>query len=470
MVPLVSLLIFELSLLLLGSTTYLKGERSFGVFLSSRSGLVFVGAIIGLVISGAVIVYRSVDYLRSQSRNFRLVVAMNLVTVVLILVTGEIAVRASVHSYHGYEAIGTLLLKPKNWEAIRGYYLKHVEEVKSGSSFYTFDSNLGWTIRPNSHTSYDGLSYWSSAEGLRAPGENVSFPRNTEQTDIALVGDSFTFGEEVGYEETYAHYLQQMLGSQFRVLNFGVPGYGVGQMFLSYKQEVRAWKPRIVILGFISHDVKRTLWVYTFLGDMRWKSPFPNPRFILRDGELVKVTESLPTPEHIFARASISELPQVEFQKEYRPGDWEERFYHVSYLIRLFEAWASRLNDPSATISDESLESINAALLTEFVTAVKQEGSIPLVVFLPVGKELTRPNSTRSLGKQVLERAGIDYVDPTSCLLEVDPADRQQPRLHYTAQGNAAVAKCVYKAVKESLPRVPFGPNKLRTAKIPSSK
>jgi hypothetical protein len=50
----------------------------------------------------------------------------------------------------------------------------------------------------------------------------------------------------------------------------------------------------------------------------------------------------------------------------------------------------------------------------------------------------------------MLEQAGITYVDPTPCLLEVDPADRFVGG-HYSPQGNTAVAKCVYKAVKQVL-------------------
>ncbi|MDF0650250.1 MAG: hypothetical protein P0121_02130 [Nitrospira sp.] len=44
---------------------------------------------------------------------------------------------------------------------------------------------------------------------------------------------------------------------------------------------------------------------------------------------------------------------------------------------------------------------------------------------------------------------------PTTCLLKVDPVDRFRPLLHYTAKGNAAVAKCVYEAVKDSLAQPP---------------
>lgn len=131
---------------------------------------------------------------------------MNLVTLVLILVTGELAVRTGARIDKGYELFGDLLLKPKDWEVVRRSYLEYADQAGRASNFHMYDPDLGWTIRPNSHRA--DQPYWSSSEGLRAPGEGVSFAKNTGRMDIALVGDSYTFGQEVRYEETYGYYLE----------------------------------------------------------------------------------------------------------------------------------------------------------------------------------------------------------------------------------------------------------------------
>jgi hypothetical protein len=75
------------------------------------------------------------------------------------------------------------------------------------------------------------------------------------------------------------------------------------------------------------------------------------------------------------------------------------------------------------------------------------------VVYFPRWEELKQPSLTLPLGKQVLKQAGIPYIDPTSCLMEVDPADLlyRPGRHHYSPQGNAAVAKCVHTVVNEAL-------------------
>ena len=450
-----SLFLLEASLVVMLQALHIKGETSFHVFLPRLSGMVFLCATGVFLVSGTIFVRRYLEHIRVPSGSFRLIVAMNIITVVLAVVIAEIAVRAVVRNDYGYEAIGTLVLKPKNWTAIRSHYQKMIRQKRGDQLlFYVKDPLLGWTVGP-SRQSANGL-YQSSAEGIRAPGENSSFRSNIGQVDIAMVGDSFTFGEEVTYEESYGHQLEQMLGSPFRVLNFGVPGYGLAQMFLRYERDVRPWNPKIVIFGFISDDLSRTLWIYPFLGNFRWNNPYSKPRFILEEGELRNVNMPLLTPDDIFSRESIAELPLVEYQKEYDSSEWERHFYHASYLIRLLLSWHSSSPDERDETSEEALLSINARLLQAFVTLATQEGTIPLVVYLPVESELNRL-SRQPLAKQVLERAGIAYVDPTSCLLEVNPSGRFAPlNGHYASQGNLAIAKCllpvVYQALREAAP------------------
>ncbi len=445
-----SLFLLEVSIVVILQTLHIKGETAFDVFLPRTSGMVFLCASGVFLVSGAVFVRRYLEHRRSPSRSFRLIVAMNIITVLLTVVTAEIAARAITRSYYGYEAIGTLVLKPKDWDAIKGHYQKLIRRQRGDLSYQVYDPLLGWTIGP-SRLSADGL-YWSSPEGIRASDGSTSFKENTEGVDIALVGDSFAFGEEVRYEESYGYYVEQMLGSPFRVLNFGVPGYGLAQMFLRYERDVRPWKPKVSIFSFISGDLRRTLWVYPFLGNFRWGNPYSNPRFILRDGELTMINTPLLTADAIFSRESIAELPFLEYQKEYHPSEWERRWYHASYLVRLLLSWHAAWPDDRDEISEEAFWSINAALVKAFVTSATEDGSIPLVVYLPVEGELKRPSRLHP-AKQVLEEAGIAYVDPTSCLLEVNPSERfvRPDGGHYSSQGNAAIAKCLLPVIHQAI-------------------
>jgi hypothetical protein len=158
------------------------------------------------------------------------------------------------------------------------------------------------------------------------------------------------------------------------------------------------------------------------------------------------------TPDAIFSRQSISELPFLEYERGYRPSDWQERLYHHSYLARLFVSRFSCWSAVSPDVSDEALVAVNAAILKAFVRSAEQAGTIPLVVYLPTKHELENPSAPMLTGRRALQEAGLAYTDPTSCLLEVNPAYRFMPSgPHYSPQGNAAVAKCLLNVVRQAL-------------------
>ncbi|MBS0149583.1 MAG: hypothetical protein JSR31_01500 [Nitrospira sp.] len=445
---LASLFILELSLTVLTIAIYMKGARPFAVFLSSIAGKVLVVAIPLCVVTGVLIVLQYVVARRSSTRHFWLVVGLNLTTVIVGLFVGEVAVRLGVHSSSEGEVFGKTVLRPKSWEAVSADYRTMLRQLSGDLTYLEYDDVMGWTVGRNKR-SLNGLNY-SSAEGIRAPHQGVSFAGETEKTRIALVGDSFTFGEEVRYEDSWGYLLEKMLGPEFQVLNFGVGGYSVGQTYLRYEEDVRPWNPKVVIFSFISHDVWRTTWVYPFLAVPDWKMPFSKPRFVLRDDQLVLKNFPPLSPDEIFNRKAMSRLPFMMYDESYSSSEWQHRFFDRSYLVRLvvsmFPQWTAEHSDSS----EEMRLLVNARILTEFVRSATQAGSIPLMVYLPSRGEWGDKSETTPLAKQVLQAAGLPYLDPSPCVAQLDPADRYLVT-HYSPQSNAAVAKCLVGPVREAL-------------------
>lgn len=293
--PLAALLILESSAVVIAKALHIKGERPFDLFLVSTPGIALcVAAALALLCTGIVIRAFLTDR-RSSPRRFHLLVGMNLVTVLLLLLAGELALRVGSRHEGGYDKIGSLALKPYSWESIRFHYRQVREEASSrrAAGLYEEDELLGSRLRPRVQ-GIDQL-YWTSAEGLRAPAEGVSFTETRAATEIAVIGDSFTFGYEVRYEETYGFYLDQILGPRSRVLNFGVPSHGLGQILLRYQRDVRPWKPTVVILGFISSDNERAMWVYPFLGSKTWPGAYSKPRVVLQGNDFALIN----SPPHL---------------------------------------------------------------------------------------------------------------------------------------------------------------------------
>lgn len=302
--------------------------------------------------------------------------------------------------------------------------------------------------------SANGL-YYSSSEGVRASREGVSFANVTKSTRIALVGDSFTFGEDVPYEDTWGALLEKELGEEFQILNFGVGSYGLDQAFLRYSEEVRAWNPKMVILSLISADVRRTMSVYPFIAAPHWQIPFSKPRLILRDGVLQKLNVPSLPPQAIFFKWAISELSYLEYDRGYNPSQWLQDAADISYLARAVKMWFPRWRQVSSDVTKETLVTLNASIVKAFVHSVVEVGAVPMVVYFP-REELGKPQLSLPLGKQVLEHAGVPYVDVTSCLLELEPRDRFAPGGHYSPEGNAAVTKCLINDVRKPVARIGF--------------
>jgi hypothetical protein len=450
---LASLFLMEFSIATIAALLYRKGERPILAFLSSKPGVMFLVMIVGFLIAGASIICQYFSSKRSQSNHFRLVVGMNIVTLVLILMTAEMVTRMFSRSSIEGEILGDTVLLPKSWHALTLHHRQLLSKAEANPSFHMYDEFLGWTLGPN-RKSADGL-YYSSAEGLRAQHEGVSFAKLTKKTRIALVGDSYTFGEDVIYEHSWGHLLEKALGPEFEVLNFGVPGYGVDQAYLRYEKDVRQWKPNVVILSFIAHDTERSMTVYAPINYPTWELPFSKPRLILRGGELKKLNTPTIKPEGIFSKKSVFELPFVEFDRGFRKAEWEEEFFHTSYLARALISWFPRWEPIFPDVSDEALTSVNASILKTFVESVEQMGAAPIVVYHP--KRALDPSSDSSLSSRVLQEAGVAYTEPTSCLRELPPGEWFVPHGHYTPQGNAAVAKCLVNIVRQALTQFSAG-------------
>jgi hypothetical protein len=74
---------------------------------------------------------------------------------------------------------------------------------------------------------------------------------------VAVVGDSFTWGAEVGDDETYPRRLELLL-ARGEVLNMGVRAYGIDQIALKYLRYGRAYRPDLLIVAIWTLDYLRT--------------------------------------------------------------------------------------------------------------------------------------------------------------------------------------------------------------------
>ncbi len=230
------------------------------------------------------------------------------------------------------------------------------------------------------------------------------------------------------------------------------------QAYLRYQRDVRPWHPDLVILGFINHDLHRSLAVYSFVSFPSWEFPFAKPRFILGKGGVLLANTPLPRPETIFASRSITDLPYLQYEPGYRANEWEWHPLHRSVLVRWLFSRFPAAHEQTTDVSEETLISINRNILLSFVKLAKMEGSTPLVVYFPSRGDFKghqfrlehRHEKDRVLAE--LRDRHVESMDLTACLSRLSPAELFiQGRPHYAATGNRAVADCLMPTIIELL-------------------
>ena len=238
----------------------------------------------------------------------------------------------------------------------RGWVNKH---QKLGlDAYYTFDiydPSRGWRTKPNVRDLrvFDNKILNTNSKGLRGK-KDFPYTKNKQTLRILILGDSFTFGDEVSDNETYSYYLQQML-PQTEVINMGVHGYGHDQMLILLREEGVKYEPDIVILGFLPLDMSRNLLEFR---------DFAKPRFVLKGGNLRLTGTPVPRPEDIL-------------QREWARPRIVDMFSLLSHSVKKVSG-----------IQKQEMEDITTVILTDMIKLSENIHAIPILAYLPRGREI----------------------------------------------------------------------------------
>jgi len=223
-------------------------------------------------------------------------------------------------------------------------------------SFDVYDPSCGWRTKPNVRDLrvFDNKILNTNSKGVRGK-RDFSYNNNRQKLRILILGDSFTFGDEVSDDETYSFYLQEML-PQAEIINMGAHGYGHDQMLILLKEEGIKYQPDIVILGFLGLDMSRNLLSFR---------DFAKPRFVLERGRLKLTGVPVPSPEEIlewdWARPRIIDI-----------------FSLLSHSVKKFTG-----------IQKQEMRDVTTAILKEMINVIESAHATPILEYLPRGKEIT---------------------------------------------------------------------------------
>ena len=322
---------------------------------------------------------------------------------------------------------------------------------------------FGWRNRPGVAGPYGGDEFLTfvtiNADGQRGPSHPVE--RVPGKRRIAVLGDSQTWGDGVGDDETFVALLD---GGDTEVLSFATPGWGTDQEILVLDAEAARWKPDVVVLAFfLGNDLNDNA--------SRGSFQYPKPWFTVgADGALE--LHGVPVPYsrawhaiidvyraimrhsallNAIAEASRGDGSTPDGGTDGARDDERPPYNNPMYAAQLAER-------------DRERFAFTGRLLLEFVRRVRAMGATPVVLMIPelwqvevfgdpqrraalweVGGSLQRPQRWFTA---LLEAQGVQVIDALPALARATRTSRARggPHTYYrewrhlNAFGHAVVA------------------------------
>ena len=384
----------------------------------------------------------------------RTLIKLGLVTILgcsifIALILGEIAVRLCGHvDENGNFFVKTLRCYPYHLpvNTMRREINKY---LVSKDSYRVYDRNLGWAPRPRSK-SKNGLYLYNEC-AIRTPSCDTVISKSPAPgvLRILIFGDSFAHGDNVSFENTWGHYLEDVLKKQninAEVLNFGVGGYGMDQAFLRWKAEGYVYKPSIVLFGLRLEDMDRNvnLIIPVYPGETRM--PFTKPRFVLEQGGKLSLI-NVPTLDPnrlVYIMNDFTSWELAKYAYWYKSTEYQENLFFRSKLIAFVYSWFKSYHKEQRTYG-EDLEGLSLKIITLFKEDVEAAGGKFYVVYLPDS------GAVNLLKKNKLSHAGFfkrlegvaPVIHPEAQFLKEAVDIKSLTRGHYRSKANKAVADAV---------------------------
>lgn len=297
------------------------------------------------------------------------------------------------------------------------------QHERGGGVAYPIDSvhpTRGWTLTPNLRdVEASGARVSSNSRGARGVREHA-IPKPAGTRRVLVFGDSFSFGEEVGDDETFAAGIERRLPAT-DVVNLAVHGWAHDQMLIRLREDGAAYQPDVVLLGYAPWDDERNLLSFR---------DYAKPSFTLQDGRLELHGVPVPLPAEVLAREP-----------------WRSKLLDLAGLaVRRLRWRHGDLKEQRRTITD--------ALLVAFAASARDAGARPVFVYLPAREDVASGTPSPREGEvAALCRAhDVAFLSLRERLHRSLPPDAPDRVAHWTAQQHDVAADEIATFLSDVLP------------------
>jgi lysophospholipase L1-like esterase len=330
------------------------------------------------------------------------------------------------------------------------FYSARVVNMSQRGNLSTFDPLLGWTGSPGGQaelvTVNNRVPLSLNTQGHRDIEHTMA---DTNRQAIVFLGDSFTWGYEVTFEEMFVNRFRRRMPA-YSVFNLSHRGYGTDQSFLMFTE---TWQHegaiRLVVLMFSENDVLDNA------SSVRYEKR--KPRYRLRSGELHLT--GVPIEEDRQWKSPLPDTP--------KPSSWKVKLQETLFMSHLLHDiwWQFYVRRPSS--SDESPLTqqeqqkslrVTEKLLEALRDAASQRGAAFAVGFVPSKLEIEHigdePPYQRDIAA-ICDARDIPYFDLGPAMSKTRGRKYFRMGMHWNAAGHAAAADGIYSHLDRLLRKAP---------------
>ncbi len=287
--------------------------------------------------------------------------------------------------------------------------------------------------------------------GLRS--DTILKEKKSTSLRILVLGDSFSFGWGVPFEQSYPERLKEYLARQYpdriiEILNASIPAAGPDYYYLFLKKEGLAFTPDIILVGFnmfndITYNMSYSVW--DTVDEQGLPLSASSSLDMVNDGRILPKTFpiSLRTPflnhSHLFVKLatmlskgiSTTTLSPSWYICYYKPGchDLDTSIEKTKKLFSSIQALGNTIG--ASTIVAMIPEEI------QIQSGLEKKYAVP-VLLLP--SDMQRPIT---YWNSFFNSAGIDHIDLTKSLQSESERTYFEKEIHWNAMGHEIAATTI---------------------------
>ena len=329
--------------------------------------------------------------------------------------------------------------------------------LQDTAGYISFSKELGWTIRESAKTEW----YTANSAGIRSTREYSFFP-DTGTTRILVCGDGFVHCNDVKDHKAWPALLEQN-NANWEVLNFGVWGHSLDQIYLRYLEKGTQYKSHIVLIGVGTDNMFRLVNTYRPFMFRNTGLPFAKPRFILQNDSLLLIKNPL---QHLTGYEKLLNHPEhmlpILGENDYYYHKLHFSMDCYSPSIKLIKTMAYKINErriqaiPFIGEYNENVQALRIMLklIDTFHENVSTSKSSAVFCIFPLAHDVIQFKKTGTkrynpllLHCQTKDYHYIDVIHAFDHLNEVCTIQDQYLDF-YSVAGNELVASYIEQSIK----------------------